>query len=65
MDKDFKLIDLVRNMSKSKLKIKNLFKIFGNKGRSFISAVEKGMSKQELLDKHGHVLGLNLSLIHI
>lgn len=59
MDKDYKRIDLVRNMSEAKLKIKNLFKIFGNKGRSFISAVEKGMSKQELLDKHGHVLGLN------
>ena len=46
-------------MSEAKLKIKNLFKIFGNRGKSFISAVEQGMSKQELLDKHGHVLGLN------
>ncbi len=59
MGKDFRLIDLVRNMSESKLKIKNLFKIFGNKGKSFIGAVENGLSKQELLDKHGHVLGLN------
>ena len=59
MAKGFRLIDLVRNMSEAKLKIKNLFKIFGNRGKSFISAVEQGMSKQELLDKHGHVLGLN------
>ncbi len=46
-------------MSEAKLKIKNLFKIFGNKGKSFIPSVKDGMSKQELLDKHGHVLGLN------
>ena len=59
MAKDCKLIDLVRNMSEAKLKIKNLFKIFGNKGKSFIPSVKDGMSKQELLDKHGHVLGLN------
>ena len=46
-------------MSKTKLKIENLFKIFGPKGKSFIDPVKNGMSKQELLDEHSHVLGLN------
>ena len=46
-------------MSKIKLKIENLFKIFGPKGKSFIDPVKNGMSKQELLDDHSHVLGLN------
>ena len=46
-------------MSKTKLKIENLFKIFGPKGKSFIDPVKNGMSKQELLDNHSHVLGLN------
>ncbi len=46
-------------MSKTKLKIENLFKIFGPKGKSFIDPVKNGMSKQELLDDHSHVLGLN------
>jgi glycine betaine/proline transport system ATP-binding protein len=59
MVKDCKLIDTEKIMSKPKLKITNLFKIFGNKAASFIPSVKNGMSKQELLDKHGHVLGLN------
>jgi len=59
MGRDFRLIGTAKNMSKTKLKIKNLYKIFGHKGSSFISSVSNGMSKQELLDKHGHVLGLN------
>ena len=46
-------------MSKPKLRIKNLYKIFGPKGGSFIESVKNGISKQELLDDHGHVLGLN------
>ena len=59
MAKGFKRIDMERNMSKPKLKIKNLYKIFGPKGGSFIEPVKNGISKQELLDNHGHVLGLN------
>ena len=46
-------------MSKTKLKIENLYKIFGPRGKSFIDPVKDGMSKQELLDNHSHVLGLN------
>ena len=59
MAKDFKRIDMEKSMSKPKLKIKNLYKIFGPKGGSFIESVKNGISKQDLLDKHGHVLGLN------
>ena len=59
MAKGFKRIDMVKSMSKPKLKIKNLYKIFGPKGGSFIEPVKNGISKQELLDNHGHVLGLN------
>ena len=55
---------MAKNMSKVesnnyKLEIKNLYKIFGPKDLSFVSKIRDGMSKQELLDKHNHVLGLN------
>jgi len=46
-------------MSKAKLQIKSLYKIFGRKDSYFVPFVRDGMSKQELLDKHNHVLGLN------
>ena len=59
MAKDFRHIDTEKNMSKPKLKIKSLYKIFGPKGESYIEPVKNGISKQELLDNHGHVLGLN------
>ena len=50
---------MVKSMSNSKLKIRNLYKIFGPNSRKFVKSVNEGMSKQELLDKHNHVLGLN------
>ena len=59
MARDFRRIDTEKNMSKPKLKIKSLYKIFGPKGESYIEPVKNGISKQELLDNHGHVLGLN------
>ncbi|GHA40603.1 proline/glycine betaine ABC transporter ATP-binding protein [Amylibacter ulvae] len=46
-------------MSEPKVQIKNLYKIFGRKPASMVQHVENGMSKPELLDVHGHVLGLN------
>lgn len=46
-------------MSDLKVQIKNLYKIFGPNPKSMVSHVERGMGKTELLDKHGHVLGLN------
>ena len=50
---------MVKIMSDAKLKISNLFKIFGTSANKFVSHVNDGISKQELLDKHNHVLGLN------
>ncbi|MBO0346832.1 quaternary amine ABC transporter ATP-binding protein [Roseibium limicola] len=41
------------------IEIKNLYKIFGPDGASMVERVINGMSKQELNEKHNHVLGLN------
>ena len=46
-------------MSEIKVKINNLYKIFGVNPASMISRIKNGTSKQTLLDEHGHVLGLN------
>ena len=46
-------------MADAKIKIKNLFKIFGKKPDQIMPLVRQGMSKQELLDEHKHVLGLS------
>ena len=46
-------------MSNTKIKIENLYKIFGKNSEESIQLVENGMSKDELLEKKGHVLGLN------
>ena len=40
------------------IQIRNLYKIFGPHAKSYVDAVKKGMPKAELLEKHGHVLGL-------
>ena len=45
-------------MFKAKVEIKNLFKIFGAKPASMIDRIRNGTSKQELLDRYNHVLGL-------
>ena len=45
-------------MSDIKVSIKNLYKIFGSNPASKLDLVKDGMSKTELLEKHGHVLGL-------
>ena len=46
-------------MPNTKIKIENLYKIFGRNSKDSIQLVENGMSKDELLEKKGHVLGLN------
>ena len=46
-------------MPETKVQIKNLFKVFGGNPDSMIEHVKNGTTKQELLDKHGHVLGLS------
>ena len=46
-------------VNKTKIKITNLYKIFGNNSKKYISSVRDGMSKDELLSKYNHVLGLD------
>ena len=45
-------------MVETKINIENLYKIFGPRPQSVLAAVKQGMSKQELLELHNHVLGL-------
>lgn len=45
-------------MASHGIEVKELFKIFGPHGRKYVEAVKNGMSKAELNEKHGHVLGL-------
>ena len=40
------------------ISIRRLYKIFGPTPEKYLDAVRQGMSKQELRDSHGHVLGL-------
>ncbi|MVA26538.1 glycine betaine/L-proline ABC transporter ATP-binding protein [Agrobacterium vitis] len=40
------------------IKIRHLYKIFGPNGASHIEAVKNGLSKTELNEKYGHILGL-------
>lgn len=40
------------------IQIRNLYKIFGPNASRYIELVKKGMTKEELNRKHGHVLGL-------
>lgn len=41
-----------------KVSIRNLYKIFGTDPRAALKHVEAGLGKPELLEQHGHVLGL-------
>ena len=45
-------------MAEIKIGIENLYKIFGPRPQSVLAAVQQGMSKQQLLEEHNHVLGL-------
>ncbi|NTJ41856.1 glycine betaine/L-proline ABC transporter ATP-binding protein [Agrobacterium larrymoorei] len=40
------------------IKIRNLYKIFGGNPEAHVDAVRNGLTKTELNDRHGHVLGL-------
>ncbi|MEO0486369.1 MAG: betaine/proline/choline family ABC transporter ATP-binding protein [Pseudomonadota bacterium] len=46
-------------MSDPKIAIKHLYKIFGPRDRELVAAVKEGLSKPDLLERHGHVLGLS------
>ena len=45
-------------MSETKIQIKSLYKIFGKNPKSALEQVKDGVDKDELLEKHNHVLGL-------
>ncbi|GAJ90983.1 glycine betaine/L-proline ABC transporter ATP-binding protein [Agrobacterium sp. SHOUNA12C] len=45
-------------MASHAIQIKNLYKIFGPRGRDYVDAVKNGLGKAELNETHGHVLGL-------
>ena len=45
-------------MSEVKVSIKNLYKIFGLNPGDMVDCVKEGISKQDLLNSHNHVLGL-------
>ena len=42
-----------------KISIRNLYKIFGNNPAKAMEKVRDGLSKDDLLEQTGHVLGLN------
>ena len=41
------------------VRMRGLYKIFGERGKDVLHHVQSGMGKEELLARHGHVLGLN------
>jgi glycine betaine/proline transport system ATP-binding protein len=45
-------------MASHAIQIKNLYKIFGPHGGKFVEMVKQGISKTELNERYGHVLGL-------
>ena len=54
----FKNILRVAVMTDSAVEIKNVYKIFGPHPERVIDLVRSGVSKQQLMESHGHVLGL-------
>ena len=53
-----RLIEKALGMTDTKIRIKNLYKVFGADPNSAMEQVRNGVSKQDLLEKHSHVLGL-------
>ena len=45
-------------MTDAKIRIKNLYKVFGSDPKGAMEQVRHGVSKQDLLEKYSHVLGL-------
>jgi len=43
----------------SKIEIKNVYKIFGEQSSKVLPMVQKGATKEEILDKTGHTVGLD------
>ena len=46
-------------MSETKIEIKGLTKVFGKNPKGMMKHVDAGISKEDLLEHHGHVLGLH------
>ena len=49
----------------SKIEIKNVYKIFGNNPETVLPIVKEGASKEEVLEKTGHTVGLDNVSINI
>jgi glycine betaine/proline transport system ATP-binding protein len=58
MARDCKSIVMGSIMTDIAVSIKGLYKIFGKNPKKALSRIKQGMSKQDLLEKHNHVLGL-------
>ena len=43
----------------SKIELNNIFKIFGNNPQSVLPMVQDGATKEEVLEKTGHTVGLD------
>ena len=52
-------------MTDTKIKIKNLYKVFGADPKSAMEQVRNGVSKQDLLEKHSHLFKVNAKIAHI
>ena len=42
-----------------KIELKNIFKIFGSDPQSVLPMVQKGATKEEVLEETGHTVGLD------
>ena len=49
----------------SKIEIKNVYKIFGSNPETVLPIVKEGASKEEVLEKTGHTVGLDNVSINI
>ncbi len=58
MVKDSKNIGRIIIVNNTKIEIKDLYKIFGPNPKSMLDKVKTGISKQELLEKYNHTVGL-------
>ena len=50
---------VTKSFKMSKIEINNVYKIFGSNPKSILPMVKEGASKEEILDKTGHTVGLD------
>jgi glycine betaine/proline transport system ATP-binding protein len=59
----YEVVLLQDHYKMSKIEINNIYKIFGNKPQTVMQMVKDGATKEEVLEKTGHTVGLdNVSL---